>query len=147
MEAADDFYMARYLLLRLGEQMKIVVSFDDALFPGLSRSNTLVEFSTKKMRTSLGECNKHLAAKTVFEKLQADEEFEKVMVEMAAKGYSWNVVRRLNKLNLKEKKKNEFEVTFKKDVSGNGYYIQDRRLPSNLDPYVVSRLLIKAVLH
>ena len=129
--------MARYLLHRISEQLNIVVRFDGALFPGKANSSS-IDFSTKAMRSigGIGQIKK------------AIEMLEKVHLEHLEKfkfgGYPLDVSRRINKWDDKEVGK--FDVVIPEVVSKNGFgHLQDRRVPSNLDPYIVLELLIQTI--
>lgn len=145
--------MARYLLQRLAEIYSIVVSFDGGHFPGTA-DRSAVEFSTGAMRDS---SNGKAAAEAALAKLK---EGHREFVEKATKfsGYPYDVERRLNKVpgpgsKAKEEgeEKDPFDVVVREEVPVNGqkrgsFVLVDRRVPSNLDPYVVAEQLIKTAL-
>ncbi|KAH9393908.1 hypothetical protein TYRP_021031 [Tyrophagus putrescentiae] len=148
--ACDDLWMARYLLQRLAEIYSIVVSFDGGHFPGTA-NRSAVEFSTGAMRDS---SNGKAAAEAALAKLkEGHREFVSKATQFA--GYPYDVERRLNKVpgpgSKAKEEENPFDVVVREEVPVNGqkkgnFVLIDRRVPSNLDPYVVAEQLIKTVL-
>ncbi len=146
--------MARYLLQRLAEIYSIVVSFDGGHFPGTA-DRSAVEFSTGAMRDG-SSGNGKAAAEAAFAKLkEGHQEFVSKATQFA--GYPYDVERRLNKVpgpgsKAKEgEEKDSFDVVVREEVPVNGqkrgsFVLVDRRVPSNLDPYVVAEQLIKTAL-
>lgn len=145
--------MARYLLQRLAEIYSIVVSFDGGHFPGTA-DRSAVEFSTGAMRDS---SHGKAAAEAAFAKLkEGHQEFVSKATQFA--GYPYDVERRLNKVpgpgskaKEGEEEKDPFDVVVREEVPVNGqkrgsFVLVDRRVPSNLDPYVVAEQLIKTAL-
>eukprot|EP00891_Asterochloris_glomerata_P000580 jgi/Astpho2/580/Aster-04434 len=146
MEGGDMMWMARYILLRIGEQFNVTVTFDPKPVPGdWNGAGGHVNFSnndTRKEGTGWDAIKKQIAK---LEKRHA--------VHIAAYGegnerrltgkhetssmhdFSWGVANRGASIR----------VGRSVPVDKCGYY-EDRRPASNLDPYTVCKLLVETTL-
>ncbi|XP_012941687.1 glutamine synthetase 2 cytoplasmic [Aplysia californica] len=146
-KAADDLWIARYLLHRLSEEMGVAVSFHPKPIPGdVGACGGHVNFSTQPMREDGGiEVIKSAMpglAKTHQEYLPlcdphggADNQARLMGYFCTApKEFTWGV----------EDRDAAVRIPREVEKSGKGF-LEDRRPASNFDPYLVTDALVRVV--
>ncbi|CAK0904391.1 unnamed protein product [Prorocentrum cordatum] len=143
-DAADDLWMARYILQRLCELFHIGVTFDPKPVPGWPGIGCHTNYSTKATRALDGlqvmEQHMELLQRRHFDhmavygrgnrrRLQGEDSTAKIGE------FTWGIGDRSSSVR----------IGARVAARGCGYY-EDRRPASNMDPYEVTRLLVETTL-
>lgn len=141
-ESGDHHWAARYLLLRCAEEYNLTVSFEPKIFPDWNGSGCHTNYSTAKMRDGSGGMQYIEDMMVKFEKRHT------LHLKLYGEG---------NDQRLTGKHETSSMDTFSygpgnraasfripsMTVSANGKgYIEDRRPSSNIDPYVVTAIIL-----
>lgn len=133
-KAADDLWMARYLLIRIAEEFGVKVSFNPQFVPDYKGSCCHITFSTKDMRKDDGIKNIEKAIGKLCKKHEEHVAIFYPKPKYAKKELTFGVEDR--KFNIRipryvsEKKKGWF---------------QDRRPKGHIDPYKIVDALISTI--
>lgn len=142
---ADDIWLARWILQRLGEDSGIRISFDNKPIKGdWNGSGMHVNFSTKEMRSASSGKNaieksiKYLREKHVEHILTYGEGLEKRLTGL-------HETSSIDKFSVGNSDRS-CSIRIPKNVELNGYgYIEDRRPGANADPYIVAAQIISTI--
>ncbi|XP_023021414.1 glutamine synthetase [Leptinotarsa decemlineata] len=144
-KAADDLWMARWLLTRIAEDFGVGVSFQPSFSPKWHGSGLHVTFSSKRMREENGLRHIEEAIKKL-EKRHDDH-----MAVYDPKGGADNIKRLTGQFNSSLANKFTFKVadrtasvriTKTVNAKKKGFF-EDRRPAANADPYQVINALVK----
>jgi len=145
-KVGDDLYMSRYLLHRISEKYNCYVSFSPKPIPNLNGSGGHTNFSTKKMREPNG-------LKYIYEACERLKETHETHVK--SKGYGLDNNLRLTGLNETSSihifsyetgnRSCSVRIPLQVELNKCGY-LEDRRPAANLNPYIVTELLMNSIL-
>ena len=150
--AADELFMARYLLERIAEKYKKVICYDPKPFSHINGSGCHTNFSTKIMRDksvvgdgSAGGINeidrviqnmeKHHAQDIQHYGADNNKRLSGIHETSSYDKFSWGVGNRGASVRINNNT----------HVSGFGYF-EDRRPAANMDPYLVTSILMQRVI-
>jgi glutamine synthetase len=144
LKISDDLIMSRYLLQRLSEKYNYSVSFHPKPFQGANGSGGHTNFSTKQMRNQINGLSyikkacellrpSHLDHMKVYG-IDNDMRMTGDCETSSYNNFSWGEGNRGSSIRIPL------------PVVENGYgYLEDRRPGANLDPYLVTEILIRNV--
>lgn len=147
LQVSDDLYMSRYLLHRISEKHGYYISFDPKPFQKLNGSGGHTNFSTNKMRELGG-------LKYIYESCERLKKTHETHIN--SKGYGLNNYKRLTGLNETSdincfsyetgNRSCSVRIPLQVELNKCGY-LEDRRPAANLNPYIVTELLMNSVLN
>ena len=142
---SDDLIMARYILHRVSEKYNCYVSFYPKPFSDWNGSGGHTNFSTLQMRSNNGldyiynACDKLKEKHNEHIKVYGDDNDKRltgIHETSSINDFSYGVADRGSSIRI--------PLNVYNDKSG---YIEDRRPASNLDPYVVTNIIVNTILN
>jgi len=144
LQVSDDLYMSRYLLHRISEKYDCYISFHPKPLENWNGSGGHTNFSTNKMREINGideiyEACKKLKKKHLLHIVNYGEDNDKRLSgkfeTSSMKNFSYGVGDRSCSIR----------IPLQVNINKCGY-LEDRRPAANLNPYIVTELLINSIL-
>jgi len=138
-EAGDEMWISRYLLLRVSEHFGVAVNWDSKPMEGWNGSGCHTNYSTRSTRNSNG-------LDTIYNYIRKLEEKHKYFIEVTGYG---NHKRLTGNYETSSMEKFSYGIADRSasiriprvtEKAGKGY-LEDRRPASNCDPYVISGVL------
>jgi len=142
--AADDLWIARYILQRICELYHVCVTYDPKPIPGWAGIGCHTNYSTKATRAEQGGVD---AMKAQIEKLRARHSQHIAVYgdgnERRLTGKDDTMA--MDQFEFGNGRDTSIRIPIKVAAKGFGYY-EDRRPAANMDPYLVSKMIVETTL-
>jgi len=142
--AADDLWMARYIMQRVCEMYHVCVTYDPKPIPGWAGIGCHTNYSTRSTRDQTGGVQ---AMKIQIERLRARHKEHMTVYgrgnERRLTGQDDTMA--MDQFEYGSDRSTSIRIPIKVASQGYGYY-EDRRPAANMDPYLVTRVLVETTL-
>jgi len=143
-DAADQLWISRYLLYRVAEDFGAVATLDPKPIEGYNGAGCHTNYSTKKMREEGG-------MEVILQAVEKLKERHQHHIEAYGKGNERRLTGGYETANINTFKAGVADrgasIRIGRDTANKGMgYFEDRRPAANMDPYVVTSLLVESTI-